>query len=131
MWAFVWGAVSFVGLLSLLIGMAAFSLQWVFTELENNLPKPGRFAVLVLLAVAGVWALRLIIRLFLSHQHLGADASERVTMVETYLSLAESDKGLPPESRQLILAALFRPGSDGLVKDEGLPSPILELLTKR
>lgn len=35
------------------------------------------------------------------------------------------------EDRQLILQALFRPASDGIVKDEGLPPSMFEFLTRQ
>ena len=56
--------------------------------------------------------------MFLNHQHLGTDAAQRVTMVQTYLALIESDKLPKDEDRKLILQSLFRPGSDGIVKDD-------------
>ena len=34
------------------------------------------------------------------------------------------------EDRKLVLAPLFRPATDGMVKDEGLPHPMLELFTR-
>jgi len=51
-------------------------------------------------------------------------------MVKTYLALLEDDKVLPDDDRNLILQSLFRPASDGIVKDEGLPHPALNVLTK-
>lgn len=104
---------------------------WVMGNLTaNGKPELWRVSVLVLVAVIGVWAVRLIVRMFLSHSHLETDAAERVVMVKTYLSLLESDKDLSPDDRKLVLAPLFRPASDGIVKDEGLPHPALEALTK-
>jgi len=42
----------------------------------------------------------------------------------------ESDKMPSDDDRKLVLQPLFRPASDGIVKDEGLPHPGLDLLTK-
>jgi Family of unknown function (DUF6161) len=69
--------------------------------------------------------------MFLSHLHLSTDAAERVVMVKTYLSLLEGDHLSGDEDRQLILQALFRPASDGIVKDEGLPPSAFEFLTRQ
>lgn len=89
--------------------------------------KIGSF---VLLATLCFWFIRLLVRIFLSNLHLENDASERVTMVKTYLAFIR-DGGLPKgESISTVLAALFRPTGDGIVKDEGLPPTAMEWITK-
>ncbi|MEN2787851.1 DUF6161 domain-containing protein [Sphingomonas qilianensis] len=66
------------------------------------------------------WVGRILTKLYLSEHHLRYDASERAVMTETYLSLTET--GAATESdRQIILGALFRSSSDGIVKDDGMP----------
>lgn len=129
-WAWVTGIASFVG-----IGGAALGLGWQIHALlnktpVNTVPETWRFAVLALVGVFTVWALRLVVRMFLSHLHLLTDAGERVVMVQTYLSLLEGDHLTSKEDRQLILQALFRPASDGIVKDEGVPFSLAEALTR-
>lgn len=89
--------------------------------------KIGSF---VLLATLCFWFIRLLVRIFLSNLHLENDAAERVTMAKTYLALIR-DSALPKgENISTILAALFRPTGDGIVKDEGLPPTAMEWLTK-
>jgi hypothetical protein len=129
-WAWVTGVASFVG-----IGGAALGLGWQIHALlnktpVNTVPEAWRLAVLALVGVFTVWALRLVVRMFLSHLHLLTDAGERVVMVQTYLSLLEGDHLTSKEDRQLILQALFRPASDGIVKDEGVPFSLAEALTR-
>jgi hypothetical protein len=89
--------------------------------------KLGSF---LLLATICFWLLRLLVRVFLSNMHLENDASERVTMAKTYLALLR--KGRLPEKADIsvVLAALFRPSGDGIVKDEGVPPTTLEWFTK-
>lgn len=129
-WAWVTGIASFAG-----IGGAALGLGWQIHALlnetpVNTVPETWRLAVLALVGVFSVWALRLVVRMFLSHLHLLTDAAERVVMVQTYLSLLEGDHLTSKEDRQLILQALFRPASDGIVKDEGVPFSLAEALTR-
>jgi hypothetical protein len=91
---------------------------WVFATIhEDGKPDAWKVAVLVLLGVLGVWAIRLIVRMYLSNAHLATDADERVTMVMTYLALLEGGNMPSDEDRTLVLAPLFRPASDGIVKD--------------
>lgn len=123
----IWMFGSMAGL-TVVIGLLA---VWVFMTLDNKgRPDAWKMAIVILLAVMGVWAVRLVVRMFLSHTHLATDAEERVTMVKTYLSLLEADKMPSDDDRKLVLAPLFRPATDGLIKDEGLPHPMLEMLTR-
>lgn len=89
--------------------------------------KIGSF---VLLATLGFWVIRIFVRLFLSHIHLENDAAERVTMAQTFLALKRDSSLSGTEHIGTILAALFRPTGDGIVKDEGLPPTAMEWLTK-
>ncbi|XLZ69365.1 DUF6161 domain-containing protein [Massilia sp. SR12] len=89
-----------------------------------------KLASLILLATMSFWFIRIVVRIFLSNLHLENDAAERVTMVKTYLALIR-DGGLPKgENIATVLAALFRPTGDGIVKDEGLPPSAMEWFTK-
>lgn len=129
--ACITGVLSFAG-----IGGAAALLGWFIHDLLKNTkinesPESWRVAVLVLIGLFTVWGVRLLVRMFLSHLHLTTDAAERVVMVRTYLSLLEGDRLTSNEDRQLILQALFRPASDGIVKDEGLPPSMFEFLTRQ
>ncbi|WP_298011594.1 DUF6161 domain-containing protein [uncultured Aquabacterium sp.] len=90
-----------------------------------------RLGSFILLATLAFWVLRLLVRIFLSNMHLENDAAERVTMVKTYLALISEGKlNGDSENLKAVLAALFRPTGDGIVKDEGIPPNVLELLTK-
>jgi hypothetical protein len=89
-----------------------------------------RLGTLATIVVFAVWATRIIVRIFLSNLHLASDAAERVVMVKTYLSLLEGERLTAPEDRQLILQSLFRPTADGIVKDEGVPLSLAEVLTR-
>jgi len=119
--------VSMVVLGAVLGGISA----WIFQTLkEGGLPDAWKVSLLVLVGVLGIWAVRLVVRMWLSNAHLAIDAEERVTMVQTYLALIEDGKMTKDEDRALVLTPLFRPAADGLVKDEGLPHPMLEMLTR-
>lgn len=124
-----WMAAMFVSMAAL-AGGVGWLAHWVLTHLVDGKPEAWRVGVLGVIAVLGIWALRMVVRMFLSHQHLATDAEERVTMVKTYLALLEADRMPADEDRKLVLAPLFRPAADGIVKDEGLPHPLLEFLTR-
>lgn len=84
----------------------------------------------ILLATLSFWFIRLLVRIFLSNLHLENDAAERVTMAKTYLALIRNDDLPKGDNINTILAALFRPTGDGIVKDEGVPPSTLEWFTK-
>jgi hypothetical protein len=77
-------------------------------------------AIGVLITTVAFWAARIVVRLYMSEHHLAIDAEERATMAMTYLALIE--RGAADEKdRALVLAPLFRPTSDGIIKDDAAP----------
>lgn len=122
--------VTFVSIAGLAVVVGIGTCLVFRTSVDPGKPDAWKLAILGFVGVLGVWAVRLIVRMFLSDRHLSIDADERVTMVQTYLALMEDKKVPTDEDRKLILQPLFRPASDGIVKDEGLPHPVLELLTR-
>ena len=86
--------------------------------------------LVVIVATVGVWVIRVLVRLLLSNVHLYTDGMERRTMLMTYLALLR--RGQLPEGneRELILQALFRPSSTGIVKDDAAPPFMAEWLKR-
>ncbi|MCS3806663.1 hypothetical protein HNO92_004272 [Chromobacterium alkanivorans] len=87
-------------------------------------------ALLLLEATLCFWVIRIGVRMLLSQVHLENDAAERVTMAQTYIALMRRGKLPEGDDLKTVLAALFRPSGDGIVKDEGIPPSMMELLTK-
>tara|TARA_R110002124_G_scaffold250518_2_gene415585 strand:+ start:7810 stop:9003 length:1194 start_codon:yes stop_codon:yes gene_type:complete len=85
-----------------------------------------------LATVAGLilWIGRLLTRLYLSEHHLRKDAEERRIMTTTYLALMRKTAAGDAD-RQVILGALFRNSSDGIVKDDGASDIGLSALVSR
>ncbi|MGV6839315.1 MAG: DUF6161 domain-containing protein [Planktomarina sp.] len=73
-------------------------------------------ALLLLLSVL-LWVIRLQYRLFLSERHLTLDAEEKKAFAETYLALRKDDQ-VTSDSEAIVLASLFRPTQDGIIKDD-------------
>lgn len=67
-----------------------------------------------------LWTMRLLVRMMMSEHHLGIDARSRESMAHTYLALIETGAASDAD-RSIVLSALFRPVTDGLVKDDALP----------
>jgi len=114
---------------------SGFLLALAIYEVLNKLkpdthPALWQSLTLVLSALVVLFVTRILVRITMSHLHLKEDAHERVTMAETYLSLLRHEGGPAKEDLELILKTLFRPTSDGLVKDDALPSPVMEWLTR-
>lgn len=117
----------------LLLGSALSCLVYgTFGGLEpDQNPKHWQVGITIVAAFFVIWIVRLLIRMLLSHQHLASDAAERVTMVQTYLSLSREGQGVAPADRAVILQQLFKSASDGLVKDDGAPPGWLELFSRQ
>ncbi|MBV1865811.1 MAG: hypothetical protein KUG74_15445 [Rhodobacteraceae bacterium] len=64
-----------------------------------------------------LWIIRMQYRVFLSERHLSIDASEKKAFAETYLALRE-DQTVSEGNEAIVLASLFRPTQDGIVKDD-------------
>lgn len=101
-------------------------------------PTENHHAGLYIIVSAGLatstgiilWAGRLLTKLYLSQHHLRQDAEERAVMTTTYLALT-SEKAADDADRSIILNALFRPTSDGIIKEDGgLDASLASLLSR-
>lgn len=89
------------------------------TSCERAFSAKGPLTITGLLLVLSLvmWVTRLQYRVFLSERHLSLDASEKKAFAETYLAMKEGeDVGSGNEA--IVLAALFRPTQDGIIKDD-------------
>lgn len=76
---------------------------------------------LLLVAVTlslGIWVITLVAKIFLSRLHLHNEASQRVTLLKTYLALLQDNQAdkVPLEH---ILKAILVPTNAGLIRDNG------------
>lgn len=113
-------------------------LFWCLPEMLKNISsdefKFHAYVVQVALGFAAstlfIWVGRILTRLFLSEHHLRIDADERLVMTKTFLAFTAEgkiDKALLP----ILLAPLFRPTADGIVKDDAAPEfSLAAFLTK-
>lgn len=106
--------------------VAAFSSPSGFSGFD-----PTKVTTLVLIGIFGVWGIRLIVRMFLSNLHLMTDAQERAVMITTYLALGQTGDAVEKDHRTLILQTIFRPAPDGIVKDEGVPFGLAEIISRQ
>lgn len=90
-----------------------------------------RFLVFMVVSSVLIWLIRIVVRVMLSHVHLGTDTKERATMIEAYLSLMREGHALNEADRSLILSAIFRPAATGIVKEDSAPASMLEWVTRQ
>lgn len=112
------------------------ALGWLAYEIfltvpVNEKPQMWQVGVFSVAAFFGIWLERILVRLFVSNMHLATDAEERVTMLQTYLSIIREGSEFAPDDKRLILERLFHPATDGLVKDDAAPPSPLEMLSRR
>ena len=115
----------FFGGLSLIWGTFA-----LLKDEEMTVTNYWKLGLLALSLTLFFWLMRLLVKILLSHIHLKSDAHERVVMTKTYLSLLRDKSGFDDSDKKLILSTLFRPSNSGLIKDDGLPPGIYDILTK-
>lgn len=97
--------------------------------LDTNDIGYRHFLVFLVYATAAFGLLRVIAKLFVSHLHVKMDAEQRRTMLITFLALQRDGTDVSATDRQLILQALFRPGTSGLIKEDPTPSTTVEFLS--
>jgi hypothetical protein len=110
---------------AVLLGVYYFGASWYLPDklANDSIPLAALFkasAFGILLTTVAFWVGRVILRVYLSERHLATDAEERRTMVMTYLALIRSKK-LAEDDKKLIIPAIFRSSSDGIVKEESSP----------
>jgi len=88
-----------------------------------------RITTVGLLFTLFAWLLRVISRLMMSNSHRAADAGERKTMIQTFLALLEKGDAIDESDRHLVLKAVFRPGSTGLIKGDAIPSQLVNIMS--
>lgn len=118
------------------IGLVGWGFHLAWTALDSDEKLTSRHFLLVAIIGAALtllfWGARLIVRIYLGERHLRTDAEERRVMTQAYLALIKEGAATDQE-RMVILSALFRNASDGIVKDDGagdisLPAMIAKLL---
>lgn len=88
------------------------------------------YAVFIGALTLVVWIIRLLVKIFLSNLHMFSDAKERETMIMTYLAFEREEQVLNKEDKNLILPSIFRVSSNGIIKEDSSPSPIMNFFTK-
>lgn len=78
---------------------------------------PLTLSGIFLLISVSIWFTKLNYKVYLSERHLALDADEKGAFSETYLAMKEG-KDVSPESEAIVLASLFRPTQDGIIKDD-------------
>lgn len=128
--------ISFFGILTVLLIGAFVGAGFLIANFhETGQREPVALYVLIsgglaVVSTLGFWMGRILTKLYLSEHHLKTDADERAVMAKTYLALTNS--GVATEAdKQIILAALFRAGSDGIVKDDGPPDIGLQAMLSK
>jgi hypothetical protein len=136
-WPMIIGGAGILAIGVLLVGASAAInalLDW-FLNMPNISIDPNstlftRIAGYKIAALGGIslfaftmyiWAIRFVMRLMMTEHHLSIDASARSTMANTYLALSKSNT-VSDNEKAIVLAALFKPVTDGIVRDDSLPA---------
>lgn len=103
-------------------------------ECERAFSAKGPLTITGLLLVISVlmWVARLQYRIHLSERHLALDASEKKAFAATYLAMKEG-KNVSGDREAIVLASLFRPTQDGIIRDDesGMDISALALIAKQ
>ncbi len=114
--------------LSLLIFLPIAYVAWEILASEQVVW--GKVGVVVFTTSLAIWLIRVLVRMYLSHNHMQMNSQERVVMTQAYLALISEGGASSNEERNLVLQAIFRPVSTGIVTDDAAPNNIIELISK-
>ena len=132
-WTRLFVILFFVFALPSLVTMFGAAGWYLLNHVDEKTPT-GLYVVASagLATTAGVmfWIGRLLTKLYLSQHHLRQDAEERAVMTTTYLALT-AEQAAGDADRSIILNALFRPTSDGIIKEDGGLDPSVASLIGR
>lgn len=99
------------------VGLSALATKWLLPTMENFATGYWPVVLFSALVAAVAWPVRLNAKMYLSQRHLYEDAAEREVIARTFLALQESVE-MKDEDRKLLLGALFRDSTSGLIKDD-------------
>ncbi len=105
-----------------------------FFNAESEFSAKGPLLIGGILTTMSIllWIIRLQYKVFLSERHLMLDAAEKKAFAQSYRSLRR-DQEVSKDSEAVVLAALFRPTQDGIIKDDesGLDVSAAAILAKQ
>lgn len=111
--------------LATIIVFAIYGLDQTFKEIAVS-----KLFTAAAITTFGIWIIKIVANIFMSHLHLATDAQERRTMIHTYLALTRKGQGPKEEDRQLILQTLFRPSTTDMVKNDQGPTQLVDLINR-
>jgi hypothetical protein len=122
-------------LAAIIIGTAGWAASTIILSLDATVVDRTPVYLITsgaLLAITTLvfWIGRLVVKLWLSEHHLRVDAKERAIMTQAYLAMSEND-AMAEADRAIMLASIFRPAPDGVVKEEGPQDIGLQALLSR
>lgn len=115
-------------ILSLIIFLPIAYVAWEILATEEVIW--GKVGVVAFTSSLAIWLIRVLVRMYLSHNHMQMNSQERVVMTQAYLALISEGGATSDEERNLVLQAIFRPISTGIVTDDAAPHNIIELINK-
>lgn len=129
---FAWISLAILVIFAILGGTILF-VVWSIAFQEVSAAGKEEYWMLGLVGILGAlvaWFVQMFSRLTMSNFHLASDAGERVVMIETYLALLEGNHLHSDTEKKLILEAIFRSTSTGLIKEDGVPPSVLDLVSR-
>lgn len=99
-------------------------------ESETVANQYWRYLIIAVTLTFAIWISRVLVKITMSKLHASADAEERVTMLQTFLSLMADGSINKQEDIKLILQTVFRPGTTGLIDEESGPQTPIEMILK-
>ena len=108
----------------ILVVLLASYKYYLFSSIINidsvklNIKDIIAYGFIVLLISLAIWIIRIFMKIALSSYHLSIDAKERVTMINTYISLMQEGNTITDDDKHIMIQSIFRQTNHGIIKDE-------------
>lgn len=128
-------ALVFLGILALLIVYEYGSGEtYTVKGLTFTVPQ-NKFgiALLILFTSAGIWMVRIFIKLMMANLTLEAESLERSTMIKSFVAMKAVSGDIDKENQTLFYTTLFRPTTSSLTEDGTAPelARLVEVILKK
>jgi len=125
----IWFAIA-LGIMTLVVIFTIVGFSYLTLDAPLKEIHLSKIFTAAALTTFGIWLIKILANIFMSHLHLSTDAQERRTMIHTYLALTRKGQGPKEEDRQLILQTLFRPSATDMVKNDQGPTQLVDMINR-
>jgi len=83
---------------------------------------------ITILGFSAIWLIRVLLKLAFNQWHVGTDAAERATLIQTWLAMNEGESPPSEREREFMMAQIFRHVPTGMIEQDTVPQTPITFL---